>query len=129
MRPLIHPAIEDVTVEGLLHALSDPLRVAIFTDIAGAGCGQNCSNYLFVGEKTIPKSTLSQHFKVLREAGLIHGERNGVEMHNTSRCMELDKRFPGLIAAIIHAHKVQLRERPNGTRRKGKSGGPRPPLR
>ena len=129
MRPLIHPAIEDVTVEGLLHALSDPLRVAIFTDIAGTGCGQNCSNYLFVGEKTIPKSTLSQHFKVLREAGLIRGERNGVEMHNTSRCMELDKRFPGLIAAIINAHKVQLRERPIGTRRKGKSGGPRPPAR
>ena len=129
MRPLIHPAIEDVTVEGLLHALSDPLRVAIFTDIAGAGCGQNCSNYLFVAEKSIPKSTLSQHFKVLREAGLIRGERNGVEMHNTSRCMELDKRFPGLIAAIIHAHKVQLRERPTGTRRKGKSGGPRPPVR
>jgi DNA-binding transcriptional ArsR family regulator len=129
VRPLIHPAIEDVTVEGLLHALSDPLRVAIFTDIAGAGCGQNCSNYLFVGEKPIPKSTLSQHFKVLREAGLIRGERNGVEMHNTSRCTELDKRFPGLIAAIINAHKVQLRERPTGTRRKSKSGGPRPPAR
>ena len=129
MRPLIHPAIEDVTVEGLLHALSDPLRVAIFTDIAGAGCGQNCSNYLFVGEKTIPKSTLSQHFKVLREAGLIRGERNGVEMHNTSRCTELDKRFPGLIAAIINAHKVQLRERPIGTRRKRRSGGPRPTVR
>jgi DNA-binding transcriptional ArsR family regulator len=129
MRPLLHPAIEDVTVEGLLHALSDPLRVAIFTDIAGAGCGQNCSNYLFVGEKNIPKSTLSQHFKVLREAGLIRGERNGVEMHNTSRCMELEKRFPGLIAAIINAHKVQLRERPTGARKKARSGGSRPPAR
>jgi DNA-binding transcriptional ArsR family regulator len=125
MRPLFHPAIEDVTVEGLLHALSDPLRVAIFTDIAGAGCGQNCSNYLNVGEKSIPKSTLSQHFKVLREAGLIRGERNGVEMHNTSRCMELDKRFPGLIVAIINAHKAQLRDRPPGGRKRAKSGGPR----
>src|SRR5450755_3971872 len=103
MRPLFHPAIEDVTVEGLLHALSDPLRVAIFTDIAGAGCGQNCSNYLSVGEKSVPKSTLSQHFKVLREAGLIRGERHGVEMHNTSRCAEIDKRYPGLIATIVNA--------------------------
>jgi hypothetical protein len=28
-------------------------------------------------------------------------------MHNTSRCAELDKRFPGLIAAIVKAHKLQ----------------------
>jgi len=35
MRPLFHPSIEDVTVEGILHALSDPVRVAIFADIAG----------------------------------------------------------------------------------------------
>jgi hypothetical protein len=43
----------------------------------------------------------------LREAGLIRGERRGVEMQNTSRCMEIEKRFPGLIAAIVNAHNVQ----------------------
>jgi DNA-binding transcriptional ArsR family regulator len=107
MRPLFHPSIEDVTVEGILHALSDPVRVAIFAAIMASDCPQNCSNFLQVSEKTIPKSTLSQHFKILREAGLIRGERQGVEMHNVSRCVEIDKRFPGLIAAIINAHKVQ----------------------
>jgi DNA-binding transcriptional ArsR family regulator len=107
MRPLFHPSIEDVTVEGILHALSDPVRVAIFTAIAGSGCSHACSNFLNVSEKTIPKSTLSQHFKALREAGLIRGERRGVEMQNTSRCAEIDQRFPGLIAAIVSAHKVQ----------------------
>ena len=35
MRPLFHPSIEDVTVEGILHALSDPVRVAIFAQIVG----------------------------------------------------------------------------------------------
>jgi DNA-binding transcriptional ArsR family regulator len=108
MRPLFHPAIEDITVEGVLHALSDPVRVAIFVDIASSNCSQTCSEFLQVSEKTIPKSTLSQHFKVLREAGLILGERHGVEMRNISRCGEIDKRFPGLIAAILNAHKVQL---------------------
>jgi DNA-binding transcriptional ArsR family regulator len=107
MRPLFHPSIEDVTVEAVLHALSDPVRVAIFADIAGSNCARNCSNFLNVTEKTIPKSTLSQHFKALREAGLIRSERRGVEMHNTSRCMELDRRFPGLIAAIVNAHNIQ----------------------
>src|SRR5271154_3864894 len=107
MRPLFHPSIEDVTVEAILHALSDPVRVAIFADIAGSNCSQNCSTFLNVSEKAIPKSTLSQHFKALREAGLIRGERRGVEMQNTSRCAEIEKRFPGLIAAIVNAHQIQ----------------------
>jgi DNA-binding transcriptional ArsR family regulator len=111
VRPLFHPSIEDVTVEAILHALSDPVRVAIFADIVGSGCSQNCSNFLKVSEQAIPKSTLSQHFKALREAGLIRGERRGVEMQNTSRCAEIDKRFPGLIMAIVKAHNIQLQER------------------
>ena len=107
MRPLFHPSAEDVTVEGILHALSDPVRVTIFAQIVGSDCSRNCSNFLNVSEKTIPKSTLSLHFKALREAGLIRGERRGVEMHNISRCTEVDQRFPGLIAAIVHAHRLQ----------------------
>ena len=110
MRPLFHPSVEDVTVEAILHALSDPVRVAIYANIVGADCSQNCSTFLSVSNKTIPKSTLSQHFKVLREAGLICSERRGVEMQNTSRCSEVEKRFPGLIAAIVNAHKVQCEE-------------------
>jgi DNA-binding transcriptional ArsR family regulator len=108
MRPLFHPSIEDITVEAILHALSDPVRVAIYADIVSQNCPQNCSNFLKVSDKAIPKSTLSQHFKALREAGLIRGERQGVEMHNTSRCWEIDQRFPGLIAAIVQAYSVQL---------------------
>jgi DNA-binding transcriptional ArsR family regulator len=108
MRPLFHPSIDDLSVETILHALSDPVRVAIFARIAGSGCAQPCSDFLSVHEKTIPKSTLSQHFKALREAGLIRSERHGVEMRNTTRCAEVDRRFPGLIAAIVNAYKIQL---------------------
>jgi DNA-binding transcriptional ArsR family regulator len=107
VRPLFHPSVEDITVEAILHALSDPVRVSIYADIVGSECSQNCSNFQNVSEKTIPKSTLSLHFRVLREAGLIRGERIGVEMHNTSRCAEIEKRFPGLIGAIVNAHNVQ----------------------
>jgi DNA-binding transcriptional ArsR family regulator len=104
--------MDDITVEGILHALSDPVRVAIFADIAGSDCSQNCSNFVNVSDKPIPKSTLSQHFKALREAGLIRGERQGVEVQNTSRCAEIEKRFPGLIAAIVNAHNIQLQGKP-----------------
>ena len=109
MRPLFHPSIEDITVEGILHALSDPVRVAIYADIVAQECSHNCSTFLTVSDKTIPKSTLSQHFRALREAGLIRGERRGVEMHNTSRCTEIELRFPGLIRAIVNAHAIQLK--------------------
>jgi len=124
MRPLFHPSVDDVTVEAILHALSDPVRVAIYADIAGSACSQNCSNFLQVSEKAIPKSTLSQHFKALREAGLIRGERRGVEMHNTSRCAEIDERFPGLIMSIVNAYNIQTQAKPKprtSTRRKAAS--------
>lgn len=111
MRPLFHPSIEDITVEGILHALSDPVRVKIYAGIVGSECSQTCSSFLNVSERSIPKSTLSQHFKALREAGLIRSERRGVEMHNTSRCVELEKRFPGLISTILNAHLIQIKER------------------
>ncbi|WP_263373727.1 ArsR/SmtB family transcription factor [Granulicella aggregans] len=108
MRPLLHPSIEDITVEGILHVLSDPVRVAIFTDIAMSNCSQNCTNFASIGDRSIPKSTLSQHFKALREAGLIRSERHGVEMQNVSRCSEVDERFPGLLASILKAYTEQI---------------------
>lgn len=117
MRPLLHPPIAAVTVEGILHALSDPVRVALFIQIAGSNCSQNCSTFLEMSEQTIPKSTLSQHFKALREAGLIRSERRGVEMHNVSRCAEIQKRFPGLIPSIVKAHQIQA----NGLPKKSKT--------
>ena len=114
MRPLFHPSIEEITVEGILHALSDPVRVAIYADIVAQECAQNCSNFLTVRDKAIPKSTLSQHFRILREAGLIRSERHGVEMHNVSRCAELNERFPGLIGAIVTAHTIQSAKETRG---------------
>jgi len=118
MRPLIHPSIEDVTVEGILHALSDPVRVLIFADITCAKGTRTCSNFLEVRDRPVPKSTLSQHFKALREAGLITSERRGVEMHNTTRCPEIEARFPGLLPAILEAHRIQAAGQ--GTGKRGK---------
>src|SRR5579862_9480923 len=114
MTPLFHPQIEDVPLETVLHALSDPARVAIFTQIAGATSPSTCSTFLNIVDKTIPKSTLSQHFKTLREAGLIRSERHGVEMRNVSRCAEVDGRFPGLLPAIFSAHFAQARGKAAG---------------
>lgn len=108
MRQLYHPAMEEVTVEGVLHALSDPVRARIFIDLAKAECAKNCSTYLLQGKAALPKSTLSQHFRVLREAGLIYSERKGVELHNRTRCAELKGRFGDMIGSIAEAYAAQM---------------------
>jgi DNA-binding transcriptional ArsR family regulator len=110
VRPLVHPAIEDVTVEAILHALADPVRVAIYARIIGSQFPQSCSSLMTVTAVAVPKSTLSQHFKVLREAGLIRSERRGVEMQNASRCAEVESRFPGLIPAVMSAYDAQQKK-------------------
>ena len=101
MRPLIHPGVDDVTVEGILHALADPVRAAIYAGLAASAKGTSCSAFLQLQDREIPKSTLSQHFRALREAGLIRSERQGVEMRNTVRCEEINARFPGLLMAVM----------------------------
>ena len=110
MRPLYHPSLDEITVQGILYALSDPVRVRIMADLSGAECSKNCSAFLKVGKTELPKSTLSQHFKVLREAGLIRSERKGVELQNVPRCAELEKKFGPMLSAIMDAYKKEHRK-------------------
>jgi len=110
MRPLYHPSLNEITVQGILYALSDPVRVRICAELAQADCAMNCSVFLPNGNVKIPKSTLSQHFKILREAGLIRSERQGVELKNSTRCQELKKKFGPLVATIIQAYKSEAKE-------------------
>jgi DNA-binding transcriptional ArsR family regulator len=84
------------------------VRVRIFTELVGAE-GRNCATFLNVDNILLPKSSLSQHFKVLREAGLIRSERSGVELKNFTRCAELKKKFGVLIPTILQAYRKERR--------------------
>src|SRR6478735_7743749 len=101
MRPLYHPSLKEITVQGILYALSDPVRVRIYAELAQADCAMNCSAFLSNGNLKLPKSTLSQHFKILREAGLIRSERRGVELQNRVRCEDLAEKFGAMVKAIL----------------------------
>src|SRR6266513_1155801 len=118
MRPLVHPSIDDITVEGILHALSDPVRVAIYAELAGSADATICSNFLQVSDRSIPISTLSELFRALWEAGLVRSERHEVEMRNVSRCKEIERRFPGSTAALLNANSGQAAGRAGDARRK-----------
>ena len=118
MRPLIHPSIDDITLEGILHALSDPIRAAIYAQLAVSEGAATCSQLATVSNREIPKSTLSQHFRALREAGLVRSERAGVEMRSHTRCKEIEQRFPGLIPAIMKAYTIESAETARSAKRK-----------
>jgi DNA-binding transcriptional ArsR family regulator len=105
MRPLNHPRPEEMTVQGILYALSDPARVRIFMDLMGTECSKSCSEFINVNKKPLPKSTLSQHITILRDAGLIRSVRKGVELQNTARCADLKKKFGPMIKAILQAYR------------------------
>lgn len=96
MRTFKHPVIQDFVLERLLYALSDPVRMDIVRHLARvdeATCGE-----LDGGR---PKSSMSHHFRVLRDAGLVHTRNIGTTHMNSLRQAELNERFPGLMDAIL----------------------------
>jgi DNA-binding transcriptional ArsR family regulator len=99
MRPIHHPNKADIALAGVLHALGDPIRLEIVRNLAAHG-ERCCSSTL---EQDLPKSTLSHHFRVLREAGVIRMQKKGVYFVNTLRRDDLDERFPGLLTSILTA--------------------------
>ncbi|MEM8737811.1 MAG: helix-turn-helix domain-containing protein [Planctomycetota bacterium] len=51
--------------------------------------------------ETIPQSTASHHWRLLREAGVTHQTKQGTQQLNRIRREELDARFPGLLDAVL----------------------------
>lgn len=104
-RPFLHPAIENVTIDGVLYALADPARLAIVRTLSDGNCPMNCSA---AAPDKLPKSTQSHHYQVLREAGLIRSERQGTAVVNTLRCDELEAKFPGVVRSILAAVRATM---------------------
>ncbi|WP_295476688.1 helix-turn-helix domain-containing protein [uncultured Pseudomonas sp.] len=99
MRGFKHPTPENFILERVLYALSDPVRMEIVRCLARveeASCGE-----LDGGR---PKSSMSHHFRVLRDAGLVHTRNVGTTHMNSLRLADMNQQFPGLLDAIL-AHK------------------------
>lgn len=96
--PLIHPPADELTVIGVLHALADPTRLTIVRTLH-ADSGRACGTF----PVTVAPSTLTHHFRVLREAGVIHQRDDGARRWTTLRREDLEQRFPGLIDTILAA--------------------------
>ncbi|MXV43823.1 helix-turn-helix domain-containing protein [Saccharibacter sp. 17.LH.SD] len=93
-----HPDLDELDILTVLRALADPVRLDIVRHLHSLG-EASCSTLL----ASRPKSSMSHHFQVLRAGGILHTRIEGVTHRNTLRLEELEKRFPGLMTAILAA--------------------------
>jgi len=98
---LAHPALEEIELAAVLHALSDPMRLQIVAALA-AGDERTCKSF----ELPVVKSTCTHHFRVLREAGVIRQRSRGTKRLNSLRREDLDERFPGLLDSVLRASRA-----------------------
>jgi DNA-binding transcriptional ArsR family regulator len=95
---LDEPPPAAVTLVGVLHALSDPTRLAVIGQLERHGemlCGRL--------DVSVAKSTLSQHLRVLREAGVTRTRPAGTQRWLSVRRDDLDRLFPGLLDVVLRA--------------------------
>ena len=98
MDELHHPACDELELSAILHALSDPARLTIVRALA---TGDECTCGTF--DLGLSKATLSHHFRVLREAGLVRTRPDGRRRMLSLRDQDVAERFPGLLEAVLAA--------------------------
>lgn len=99
MKQLEHPSPGEITLTGVLGALSDPVRLSIVNQLAR--CDERGSSEF---DCNIANSTLSHHLKVLRLAGIIQHRKEGTRCFVSVR-PGLEETFPGLLASILRFHR------------------------
>lgn len=98
-RDLHHPAVEQIQLPAVLHALSDPVRLEIVRSLRECGGERRCGAF----EVPVTKSTLTHHFRVLREAGVVSQRQDGTARLTRLRADDLERRFPGVLEPILRA--------------------------
>jgi len=99
MTQFVHPAREEITLAGVLGALADPMRLRIVRSLVAQNACMSCTEAAPCPE--MAKSTLSNHFRILREAGLVRTSKQGVQHRNVLREEDINARFPKLLKTIL----------------------------
>ena len=96
-----HPDRKDISLPNVLYALGDPVRLEIVQRLATKG-EQSCTAL----DCLIAKSTMSHHFRILRESGVLYCRKEGTQHINSLRRADLDALFPGLLVAVLQSVKI-----------------------
>ncbi|WP_199443783.1 ArsR/SmtB family transcription factor [Umezawaea beigongshangensis] len=94
------PGREEIDLVTALKALADPVRLRIIRTLADDRY-HPCSVQEYGLD--VHKSTLSHHFKTLREAGITSTRVRGREHAVRLRRDDLDARYPALIDSVLAA--------------------------
>ena len=94
-----HPDRDQIRVDHVMTALGNPLRLAAVRLLDGGG-EHNCTS-LLVTLGVTARSTMTHHWRVLRESGVIWQQPSGRENLLTLRREDLDARYPGLLDAVL----------------------------
>jgi len=100
------PTRAELSLTKILYALSDEWRLDIVQQLDREGPSP-CGAF----EEGRPKSSLSHHFRVLRESGLVATTRQGTVLMNRLRREDLSARFPNLLDAILSEGSRRSRRR------------------
>ena len=92
-----HPEPEQIQLENVLFALGNPLRLSIVRRLAD-GSELSCNA---LRPADVVKSTMTHHWRVLRDSGVIWQRAQGRENMISLRREDLDARFPGLMAILL----------------------------
>ncbi|MCP2335421.1 ArsR/SmtB family transcription factor [Actinomadura rupiterrae] len=97
--PLPEPDVADLRLETVLGVLSDPLRLEIVRRLLleREEFDHTCGWFGF----DRPKSSLTHHFRALRDAGVIRQRQYGLERRSHVRTEDIESRFPGLLALVV----------------------------
>lgn len=96
LRKLYQPNRDEINLATVLYALSDEIRLDIIKSLDANG-----EQYCNALEIPAPKSTLSHHYKVLRESGVTYTRLEGTQRFVSLRYDDLNARFPGLLPAVL----------------------------
>lgn len=96
-RKFFHPNPEALTLHRILFALSDPTRLTVAAALMDGA--ERASGDLLAD--SVPRSTMTHHLKILREAGVTRTRPDGMRCWISLRRDDLDRRFPGLVATIM----------------------------
>ncbi|GMA24509.1 transcriptional regulator [Luteimicrobium album] len=102
---LPEPPVAELTLTTVLAALADPVRLTLLRVIADAGDGPiDCGDCAAAApDITRSESTISHHYKVLRDAGITRTHKQGRHRIIEIRRGDVEARFPGLLDAVLAA--------------------------
>ncbi|WP_433471679.1 ArsR/SmtB family transcription factor [Spirillospora sp. CA-142024] len=102
MREVSQPATEAIRLVEVLRALADPVRLDLVLRLDQMG--EDFCNAIGA-EIDVHQTTLSHHYRVLREAGVTWTKVQGRSRLVRLRREDLDALFPGLLDSVLSAQR------------------------